>query len=124
MLCEFVSVRPKFGRFTVAVIADQARFQNFYGEPGVRLVTSDGALEETPDGLGAYVFVPMSLLLFGLPGLYMKELKNICKDNSVHYAGWGRFTAQCQKDRQDLLVPVCPTPSASPKNIHLIVLFV
>ncbi|EKM58116.1 uncharacterized protein PHACADRAFT_193240 [Phanerochaete carnosa HHB-10118-sp] len=96
----------------------QARFQNFYGEPGVRLSTSESALKEKSSGLGVYVFAPMSLLLLGLPRLYMSELKAIYKDSTVHYAGWRRFMAQCQKDRQDLLVP---TPIMLCANVGLLV---
>lgn len=82
------------------------RFNNFYGEPGARLDSTSTVVEAEPARrVAVCIFAPGSALLFGLPSLYMKELRDIYRDGMVHYADWERFLAQCSKDRQELLVP-------------------
>ncbi|GJE94796.1 hypothetical protein PsYK624_109700 [Phanerochaete sordida] len=82
------------------------RFKHFYGEPGVRLASTARALEgETSSGVTSWLFAPASVVLFGLPSLYLQELDDVYCDNLVQFSDWQRFLARCQKDRADLQVP-------------------
>ncbi len=82
-------------------------FLHYHGEPAVRGSRTESALPEKGRlRVHTYLFKVFSWIFFGMPTLYLKELRKVWVDETVHYYGWRKFTDALKRDWENSITPV------------------
>ena len=83
---------------------DDERFLHFYGEHYARMSRIESIYEGSVPRSPLFRFC--SVLLFGLPTLYLGELHKVYVDKTVHYHSWRKFISELKEDWQNSITPV------------------
>ncbi|THH00975.1 hypothetical protein EW026_g1618 [Hermanssonia centrifuga] len=81
-------------------------FLHYHGEPAVRGSRTESALPEKGRlRVHTYLFKVFSWIFFGMPTLYLKELRKVWVDETVYYDGWRKFTDALKRDWENSITP-------------------
>ena len=81
-------------------------FLHYYGERGVRLNRNQSVHKEDIHSPPTYLFLWLSPLLFYMPDVYIRKIREMYVDRTVNEEPWNKFWEEMRRDWEMSTTPV------------------